>query len=134
MWNFGDFRLRASEQAARCAQAAPCGQAAACVHVFFFFFFMIRRPPRSTHFPYTTLFRSCRFCPCNAMVRRRAAKSIKIMAEVPLHPSGPTAGISLDLGATMERGETDVGEAIRLAWDSSFIPGQSFQQIGRAHV
>src|SRR5256885_15930400 len=26
-----------------------------------FFFLMIRRPPRSTLFPYTTLFRSCRF-------------------------------------------------------------------------
>src|SRR5438445_12955805 len=26
--------------------------------VFFIFFFMIRRPPRSTLFPYTTLFRS----------------------------------------------------------------------------
>src|ERR1039457_5266051 len=28
--------------------------------VFFFFFLMIRRPPRSTLFPYTTLFRSCK--------------------------------------------------------------------------
>src|SRR5215467_15227268 len=30
-------------------------------HIFFFsfFFLMIRRPPRSTLFPYTTLFRSC---------------------------------------------------------------------------
>ena len=28
------------------------------VLVFFFFFLMIRRPPRSTLFPYTTLFRS----------------------------------------------------------------------------
>src|SRR2546430_10063763 len=27
----------------------------------FFFFLMIRRPPRSTLFPYTTLFRSCGF-------------------------------------------------------------------------
>src|SRR3979411_3376535 len=27
-------------------------------HVFFLFFLMIRRPPRSTLFPYTTLFRS----------------------------------------------------------------------------
>src|SRR6266540_4808608 len=26
----------------------------------FFFFLMIRRPPRSTLFPYTTLFRSCK--------------------------------------------------------------------------
>src|ERR1041385_1268327 len=30
----------------------------ACFAVFFFFFLMIRRPPRSTLFPYTTLFRS----------------------------------------------------------------------------
>src|SRR5258707_6328518 len=28
--------------------------------IFFFFFLMIRRPPRSTLFPYTTLFRSHR--------------------------------------------------------------------------
>src|SRR2546422_1290307 len=27
-------------------------------HIYFFFFLMIRRPPRSTLFPYTTLFRS----------------------------------------------------------------------------
>src|SRR6266550_6513473 len=30
--------------------------------MFFFFFLMIRRPPRSTLFPYTTLFRSRRRC------------------------------------------------------------------------
>src|SRR6267143_5507561 len=30
---------------------------------FFFFFLMIRRPPRSTLFPYTTLFRSARSSP-----------------------------------------------------------------------
>src|SRR6266536_4847955 len=30
------------------------------VHEYFFFFLMIRRPPRSTLFPYTTLFRSHR--------------------------------------------------------------------------
>src|SRR6267378_6843326 len=29
-----------------------------CISHFFFFFLMIRRPPRSTLFPYTTLFRS----------------------------------------------------------------------------
>src|SRR2546430_7740965 len=28
------------------------------IFIFFFFFLMIRRPPRSTLFPYTTLFRS----------------------------------------------------------------------------
>src|SRR5579871_7001827 len=31
-----------------------------CLHFSFFFFLMIRRPPRSTLFPYTTLFRSLR--------------------------------------------------------------------------
>src|SRR6266487_6027356 len=31
---------------------------ALCFFRFFFFFLMIRRPPRSTLFPYTTLFRS----------------------------------------------------------------------------
>src|SRR2546426_12781667 len=31
---------------------------AVALFVFFFFFLMIRRPPRSTLFPYTTLFRS----------------------------------------------------------------------------
>src|SRR3712207_9076344 len=30
-----------------------------CVSTTVFFFLMIRRPPRSTLFPYTTLFRSC---------------------------------------------------------------------------
>src|ERR1044071_9192492 len=34
------------------------GGRCACMFVFFFFFLMIRRPPRSTLFPYTTLFRS----------------------------------------------------------------------------
>src|SRR5262245_65521293 len=35
-------------------------------HFFLFFFLMIRRPPRSTLFPYTTLFRS----PARGPVRR----------------------------------------------------------------
>src|SRR3712207_9482629 len=33
----------------------------ALIHCSFFFFLMIRRPPRSTLFPYTTLFRSAGF-------------------------------------------------------------------------
>src|SRR5256885_16111941 len=34
--------------------------ASSCIRCSFFFFLMIRRPPRSTLFPYTTLFRSQR--------------------------------------------------------------------------
>src|SRR2546427_13191558 len=38
-----------------------CSFSATAIALFFFFFFlMIRRPPRSTLFPYTTLFRSPR--------------------------------------------------------------------------
>src|SRR6266581_7105235 len=41
-----------------------------CLMLFvFFFFLMIRRPPRSTLFPYTTLFRACASC-----VRPRAGR------------------------------------------------------------
>src|SRR6266403_4489926 len=38
---------------------------------FLFFFLMIRRPPRSTLFPYTTLFRSLRVGHCRQMLRWR---------------------------------------------------------------
>src|SRR2546427_12806951 len=38
----------------------------------FFFFLMIRRPPRSTLFPYTTLFRSLPVWFYNAILRRSA--------------------------------------------------------------
>src|SRR5476649_2967319 len=44
-----------------------------CFYIFFLFFFflMIRRPPRSTLFPYTTLFRSVR----GSRGRRRRARA-----------------------------------------------------------
>src|SRR5437016_11594957 len=40
-----------------CLFSASCSL---CLVLFFLFFLMIRRPPRSTLFPYTTLFRSIR--------------------------------------------------------------------------
>src|SRR5882762_10712258 len=55
---------------------------------FFFFFLMIRRPPRSTLFPYTTLFRSapastpCGPCPCG---RDRRARSEEHTSELQSH-------------------------------------------------
>src|ERR1039457_4629044 len=45
------------------------------ISVFFFFFLMIRRPPRSTLFPYTTLFRSLQralWAPSGALPRTLA--------------------------------------------------------------
>src|SRR5256885_15429250 len=43
---------------------------------FLFFFLMIRRPPRSTLFPYTTLFRSA----CPAVRRSRGMRSARSYA------------------------------------------------------
>src|SRR2546429_9509904 len=59
-----------------------------CV-VLFFFFLMIRRPPRSTLFPYTTLFRSKR-------------QSTHILPGYPVGTSGPWRGIPL-----LETGKRD---------------------------
>src|SRR5258705_12586779 len=53
--------------------------------VYVFFFLMIRRPPRSTLFPYTTLFRS-RLGPRRQAARRRASSPI---------PSSPITSRSL---------------------------------------
>src|SRR2546430_3937295 len=49
-------------------------------HVYhcFFFFLMIRRPPRSTLFPYTTLFRSCEQVVARA--RQHFAEADRVMA------------------------------------------------------
>src|SRR3954467_16007695 len=48
MMSRGDVRIWRCECSVRCSGVCFC----------FFFFLMIRRPPRSTRFPYTTLFRS----------------------------------------------------------------------------
>src|SRR5215216_7813850 len=55
--------------------------------VFFFFFLMIRRPPRSTLFPYTTLFRSRSACagsatPSSGPTPRSCARSEEHTSEL----------------------------------------------------
>src|SRR2546423_9208222 len=50
-----------------------------------FFFLMIRRPPRSTLFPYTTLFRSYFAAPCFPT----PAATSPPAARPPFHPSHP---------------------------------------------
>src|SRR3989442_4910728 len=42
---------------------------------FFFFFLMIRRPPRSTLFPYTTLFRSATHAGVRGLIDQRAVEA-----------------------------------------------------------
>src|SRR5258705_9211305 len=49
----------------------------ASVRLLFFFFLMIRRPPRSTLFPYTTLFRSDRVDAVLVEAERAGGKIVK---------------------------------------------------------
>src|SRR5689334_24134470 len=67
---------------------------------------MIRRPPRSTLFPYTTLFRS---------TRERRAKRLRDLADSETHRAGHTA-IELDrqLGLLTLRRQSDVHRARNL--------------------
>src|SRR5436309_15956116 len=54
------------------------------LHCFLFFFFlMIRRPPRSTLFPYTTLFRSKRSYAFCSSCRRASGSSFQRWNELP---------------------------------------------------
>src|SRR2546430_17364231 len=55
------------------------------MYSFFFFFLMIRRPPRSTLFPYTTLFRSSKL-----VVRH----GLNIARDQALPPNGSRSGTS----------------------------------------
>src|SRR6266705_5968046 len=56
-----------------------------CLRFFLFFFLMIRRPPRSTLFPYTTLFRSP--CTRRRMRRRNATASTRCRPRSEEHTS-----------------------------------------------
>jgi len=55
-----------------------------CFLVFFFFFLMIRRPPRSTLFPYTTLFRSAW-----AQVWRAITREAEAIRRLAIDPHAP---------------------------------------------
>src|SRR3989440_3000351 len=89
--------------------------------VIFFFFLMIRRPPRSTLFPYTTLFRSAdattlpessvSFFPSRYLVPRRAevtADGSRFPRNIPLASACPRA--SVRIRAARKRSEEHTSE------------------------
>src|SRR2546425_5947313 len=53
----------------------------------FFFFLMIRRPPRSTLFPYTTLFRSC----SSTVAASASTSSLRPLVDPPIARTAPSA-------------------------------------------
>src|SRR3712207_7160620 len=74
-----------------------------------FFFLMIRRPPRSTLFPYTTLFRSARRCDvCDARrLCRTAADGFYRRRAGAYHTSGTRRGLPVRLESLRRRGRSE---------------------------
>src|SRR5689334_23936743 len=77
----------------------------------FFFFLMIRRPPRSTLFPYTTLFRSYAALGARLMISAGAARSLAARLRLPRSASddGKTL-VSVDLAQISHRSEEHTSE------------------------
>src|SRR3712207_6965574 len=69
--------------------------------IHFFFFLMIRRPPRSTLFPYTTLFRSTLFSHIREAI------------------DDPVVSLALDIGVVVRRFDADLLEYMLRQWERS---------------
>src|SRR3989442_5767528 len=79
--------------------------------IFFFFFLMIRRPPRSTLFPYTTLFRSLSLA---ALYRRATADFARAQRD---WPTEPVAGYLNGLVARGDRKSTRLNSShVRISY------------------
>src|SRR5262249_59982537 len=82
----------------------PSSSSTTYISISLFFFLMIRRPPRSTLFPYTTLFRS--LCVIGAPMRRSDARSsggpLRARGELPLLELGLGEHLAMALGRSEE--------------------------------
>src|SRR3989441_6257027 len=83
----------------------------AASHSSFFFFLMIRRPPRSTLFPYTTLFRSRGRGAVVAPPGRRGARR-----GCGVRRRGRSRGVRVARGRTRRRSEEHTSELQSLAY------------------
>src|SRR3712207_8731336 len=79
----------------------------------FMFFLMIRRPPRSTLFPYTTLFRSASG-PSRMLARLPLSIRENLLRELAVGERGLAVGVVLEHGHSLHR---RLGEADRLVED-----------------
>src|SRR2546422_10524241 len=77
--------------------------------VLFFFFLMIRRPPRSTLFPYTTLFRSV-----GAPVDRRLELVSELPARHAVEPVGRDHDVSSQVGTRSEEHTSELQSRLHL--------------------
>src|SRR2546429_2920640 len=90
--------------------------------IFFFFFLMIRRPPRSTLFPYTTLFRSFQAFdingnPLTCPVGSRGFNAVYGLCD-PLDDNGHGTHVSGTIGAVGNNGQGVTG----INWQVQILP------------
>src|SRR2546430_8729993 len=72
----------------------------------FFFFLMIRRPPRSTLFPYTTLFRSPRIGAASSAAWGKSGIAYRTKPKVPIFSITPASRIDPEAGASRSEEHT----------------------------
>src|SRR2546425_10265835 len=93
----------------------------------FFFFLMIRRPPRSTLFPYTTLFRSPGLHPL--------AKHFRATRDVAVRLGGESLTLSAGQRIDMNHSyKYDADTFLRILADAGLAVRWRGSKIGRAHV
>src|SRR5260370_18365179 len=106
--------------------------------IFFFFFLMIRRPPRSTLFPYTTLFRSRWFaenkpeCVVGTRLAKRLGVSVggELMVFQAIKEATPTSSTHLAVVGLLETGgseEDQIVAPLSVAQALSDKPGRDRQ-------
>src|SRR2546427_5830612 len=97
----------------------------------FFFFLMIRRPPRSTLFPYTTLFRSGGALPGRRRQMREGRIEVPVEGVRQTEPVG--AGEAGEIGHLSDRAISTAlaGHAVVNSGDSSTACTTSERAIGR---
>src|SRR3989441_6403675 len=96
-----------------------------CLYLFFFFL-MIRRPPRSTLFPYTTLFRSRRFSRPPEKDNYNPARHSLIPRSFPLRSEEHTSELQslayLVCRLLLEKKKTDLQRTVRAVEQRLGIP------------
>src|SRR3989454_9351265 len=112
-----------------------------CRHIFCFFL-MIRRPPRSTLFPYTTLFRSLGAVGrLDAALERERAPATRrprvagaVAAAVPVGRAGDAEDVADDHRAPGDRGRPDRGHRANALLDGAGLLGlEADEEAGAVH-
>src|SRR2546426_7863419 len=102
----------------------------------FFFFLMIRRPPRSTLFPYTTLFRSVTDVPGTTRDAIEAGAVIEGFPFRLVDTAGPRASVGRveRLGDEVSRQYLAAPDLILFCGETGDVGGGAGEDAARAHV